>query len=78
VAIHAALKREHGYTDSYSSVYSMLKALGASRAPDATVPLAFEPGEAAQVDFGAGPILYDPAAGRPRRTWCFVMAVARW
>ena len=75
VAIHAALKREHGYCGSYSSVYRMLKAIGAARPPDATVPLAFEPGEAAQVDFGAGPILYDPAAGCPRRTWCFVMTL---
>jgi transposase len=75
VAIHAALKREHGYPGSYSSVYRMLRAIGAARAPDATVPIAFAPGEAAQVDFGAGPILYDPAAGRPRRTWCFVMTL---
>jgi transposase len=76
VAIHAALKRNHGYAGSYSSVYRMLKALGASRAPDATVALHFEPAEAAQVDFGAGPILFDPAAQRPRRTWCFVMTLA--
>jgi transposase len=76
VAIHAALKREHGYTGSYSSVYRMLKAIGANRPPDATVPLVFEPGEAAQVDFGAGPILADPAANKPRRTWCFVMTLA--
>jgi transposase len=76
VAIHAALKRNHGYAGSYSSVYRMLQAIGASRAPDVTVPLHFEPAEAAQVDFGAGPILFDPATQRPRRTWCFVMTLA--
>jgi transposase len=76
VAIHAALKREHGYSGSYSSVYRMLKAIGAIGAPEATVRLTFEAGEAAQVDFGAGPILVDPAAARPRRTWCFVMTLA--
>jgi transposase len=75
VAIHAALKREHGYSGSYSSVYRMLKALGASRPADATVPLTFEPAEAAQVDFGAGPIVYDAATAKPRRTWCFVMTL---
>jgi transposase len=75
VAIHAALKREHGYRGSYSSVYRLIQALGTTRAPDATVPLVFEPAEAAQVDFGAGPILYDEAAGKPRRTWCFVMTL---
>lgn len=75
VAIHAALKREHGYVGSYSSVYRMLVALGRSRPPEATVPLLFAPGDAAQVDFGAGPTLFDPDAGRLRRTWCFVMTL---
>ena len=74
-AIHAALKREHGYTGSYSSVYRMLCAVRAALPPEATVPLAFAPAEAAQVDFGAGPVLVDPATGAPRRTWCFVMTL---
>lgn len=74
-AIHAALKRSHGYTGSYSSVYRMLCTLRAALPADATVPLAFAPAEAAQVDFGAGPVLLDPATGGPRRTWCFVMTL---
>jgi Mu transposase-like protein/integrase-like protein len=53
----------------------MLDRLAAERVPDATVPLQFAPGEAAQVDFGAGPTLPDPASGTPRRTWCFVMTL---
>lgn len=75
VAIHAALRREHGYTGSYSSVYRMLAGLRAGLPPQATVPLTFVPAEAAQVDFGAGPVLVDPVAGMPRRTWCFVMTL---
>ena len=75
VAIHAALCREHGYTGSYSAVRRMLQAIGAARPPQATVRLQFAPGEAAQVDFGAGPILVDPARGEARRTWCFVMTL---
>ena len=75
VAIHAALCREHGYTGSSSAVYRMLDRIAGERAPDATVPLEFAPGEAAQVDFGAGPLLLDPARGTPRRTWCFVMTL---
>jgi len=74
VVIHAALRRERGYTGSYSSVYRMLRALGRSRLPAATVPLLFPPAEAAQVDFGAGPLLTD-AVGKLRRTWCFVMTL---
>jgi len=53
-AILAALRREHGYTGSYSSVYRMIVSINADRPPEATVPLSFAPGEAAEVDFGAG------------------------
>jgi len=74
-AIHAALKRNHGYSGSYSSVYRMVVAITGSATPDATVPLAFAPADAAQVDFGAGPILLDPARSEQRRTWCFVMTL---
>ncbi|MDH4191892.1 MAG: IS21 family transposase [Betaproteobacteria bacterium] len=75
VAIHAALVRNHGYTGSYSAVYRMLAAIRAALPPDVTVPLVFDPAEAAQVDFGAGPVLIDPASSKPRRTWCFVMTL---
>jgi transposase len=74
-AILAALRREHGYTGSYSSVYRMIVSINAGRPPDATVPLSFAPGEAAQVDFGARPMLPD-ADGVFRRTWAFVMTLA--
>ena len=75
VAIHAALARNHGYRGSYSAVRRALQALAKDRPPEATVRLSFAPGEAAQVDFGAGPTLFDPAAGQLRRTWCFVMTL---
>ena len=75
VAIHAALKRNHGYTGSYSSVYRIVVAIVGSALPDATMPLSFAPADAAQVDFGAGPLLVDPAIGTPRRTWGFVMTL---
>jgi transposase len=75
VVIHAALCREHGYTGSYSAVRRMLAELARDKPPQATVRLQFGPGEAAQVDFGAGPFLFDPAQGKLRRTWCFVMTL---
>lgn len=74
-AILAALRREHGYTGSYSSVYRMVLAIKAQRLPEATIALLFAPGEAAQVDFGAGPMLPD-ADGVLARTWAFVMTLA--
>jgi transposase len=74
VVIHAALKREHGYTGSYSAVRRMIGTLKRERPPDTTVRLVFAPGEAAQVDFGAGPMLPHPV-GDVRRTWAFVMTL---
>src|SRR5215207_133163 len=72
--ILAALRRNHGYRGSYSSVYRMIMALRGERLPDATVLLSFAPGEVAQVDFGAGPMLMHPS-GSLRRTWAFVMTL---
>jgi transposase len=74
VVMHAALKRDHGYTGSYSAVRRMLATIKRESPPDATVRLIFAPGEAAQVDFGAGPMLQHPA-GELRRTWAFVMTL---
>ena len=39
-----------------------------------TCRLDFEPGDAVQVDFGAGPMLMHPD-GKIRRTWAFVMTL---
>jgi transposase len=74
IAIHAALKREHGYVGSYSAVRRMVAGIRAALPPETTVRLSFSPGEAAQVDFGAGPFLTDPNGTR-RRTWAFVMTL---
>ena len=76
VAIHGALCRNHGYRGSYSSVYRMLGTIERVRSVAATVRLAFAPADAAQVDFGTGAVLIDPASAAPRRTWCFVMTLA--
>ena len=74
VVIHAALKRDHGYTGSYSSVRRILGTVKRDQMPEATVRLNFAAGEAAQVDFGAGPMLRHPS-GEMRRTWAFVMTL---
>jgi hypothetical protein len=50
----------------------MMRQLKATRPPEVTVRLALAPAQAAQVDFGAGPVLMPPD-GRPRRTRAFVM-----
>jgi transposase len=75
VAIHSALRREFGFGGSYSAVRRLLAEIRAATPPPATVRLDFPPGDAAQVDFGAGPYLIDPAHQSPRRTWAFVMTL---
>lgn len=75
VAIHAALWREYGFRGSYSAVRRMLAQIHASAPPATTVRLSFAPGEAAQLDFGAGPFLFDPERQQMRRAWAFVMTL---
>lgn len=74
-AIHAALKRNHGYTGSYSAVRRMLQLIAADTPPKATTILDFAPGEASQVDFGAGPLITDAITGTVFKTWFFVMTL---
>ena len=74
-AIHAALKRQHGWAGSYSAVRRLVADIRRQLPPETTCRLEFEPGDAAQVDFGAGPTLMHPD-GQPRRTWAFVMTLA--
>ena len=74
--IHATLARNHGYTGSYSSVYRFLHQLHALQVPDVPMRLEFKPAEAAQVDFGAGPLLTDVHTGEVFKTWFFVMTLA--
>lgn len=71
--MHAALARNHGYAGSYSAVRRFLASL--PKTPDATMRLSFAPGEAVQVDFGAGPEIVDTATGEIAKTWFFVMTL---
>lgn len=73
--IHQALVRKYGFTGSYSSVRRFLQSLEAKH-PQATTVLDFEPAEAAQVDFGAGPLITDAFTGEVIKTWFFVMTLA--
>lgn len=73
--IHAALERNHGYTGSYDAVKRMLRRLAAERHPVGTTTiLEVAQADAAQVDFGAGPVLRHES-GLPLKTWIFVMTL---
>ena len=73
--IHAALQRNHGYNGSYSAVRRLLQRMAQSQQVATTMRLHFEPGEAAQVDFGMGPTLVEATTGLPIKTWFFVMTL---
>jgi transposase len=73
--IHAALVRRYGYTGSYSAVHRFISQLPPTATLDVPLRLHFKPGEAAQVDFGAGPVIADVHTGELIKTWFFVMTL---
>jgi len=79
-AIHALLCEENrAFTGSLSAVkrlYKRLKQAGGPRAEDVAIPVHTRPGRQAQVDFGYVGKLVDPATGRRRKAWVFVMVLS--
>jgi transposase len=76
VVIHKSLVKGYGVNCHYSSIRRLVRKIKESTPQiKPTVKLDFEHGEAAQVDFGAGPFLPDPATGKPKRVWFFVMTL---
>ena len=73
--IHQALIRKHGFTGAYSSVRRFIAKIKRVT-PKATVMLDFAPGDAVQVDFGAGPEITDAMTGEVIKTHFFVVTLA--
>lgn len=67
---------EHGFTGSYQSVKRYVSRLAGPRTPTARAVIQTPPGEEAQVDYGTGPLVRDPATGKYRRTRLFVFTLA--
>lgn len=74
-AIRVRLEEEHGHPVSYSAVWRLVRRLAPARV-DAFVRVEVEPGAEAQVDFGYAGHTIDPATGRERKTWVFVMVLS--
>ena len=66
---------DDGYTGTISSLYRFLRRLHPVL-PDTPVRIERAPGEEAQVDFGYVGKLVDPATGKLRKAWAFVMVLA--
>lgn len=73
-AIWQDLEADHGFTAGYSSVKRFVRKLAVHRGPEAHPVIITAPGEEAQVDYGAGPMVRD-STGRYRRTRLFVMTL---
>src|SRR5262245_34898295 len=73
-AIYQRLQ-EKGFEGSYMAVYRFVRQLKGDPLR-ATVRVERRPGEEAQVDFGYAGWLIDPATGKLRRAWAFVMTLA--
>ncbi|MBV8818091.1 MAG: IS21 family transposase [Acidobacteriaceae bacterium] len=75
MAIWQDLVDGHGFAGRYASVKRFVRKLSGTAAPEARVVIETAPGEEAQVDYGTGPMVRDPATGKYRRTRLFVMTL---
>jgi len=75
-AIRVRLEERHGHPVSYAAVWRLVRRLEPAPPPEAMVRVEVQPGSQAQVDFGYAGQTLDPATGRPRKTWVFVMVLA--
>jgi transposase len=67
---------ERGYTGSYASVWRFVRSIEPRKRQRVTVRVETKPGEEAQVDFGYARRMIDPATGKLRKSWAFVMTLA--
>jgi transposase len=79
-AIHDRLRLDDPtFSGSYFAVKRLCARLSRAAPPnpaDVAIPVETRPGLVAQVDFGYAGFLVDPATGKHRRAWVFVMVLA--
>jgi transposase len=74
-AIRTRLEEVHGLPVSYMAVWRLLQRLDPQQ-PDVFVRVETSPGSQAQVDFGYAGWTIDPATGKARKTWAFVLVLS--
>lgn len=75
-AIRARLEDQHGVPISYDAIWRLVHRLEQSQLPETFVRVEVPPGSEAQVDFGYAGLQIDPATGRLRKSWVFVLVLA--
>jgi len=73
--IHQRLVEQFNFKGAYNSVQRLVQQIKQADLGHMTTPLWFAVGEAAQVDFGKGPRLYDQRIHKDTDTWFFVMTL---
>ena len=75
MAIWQDLVDGHGFPARYASVRRFIAKQRGAVVADAHPVIVTAPGEEAQVDYGTGPMVRDPATGKYRRTRLFVLTL---
>ena len=75
VAIWQDLVDTCGFATGYQSVRRFVSKLHPNQSPEACAVIETAPGEEAQVDYGAGPMVRDPHSGKYKRTRLFVLTL---
>ena len=75
VAIWQDLVDTCGFASGYQSVRRFVFRLHPNQSPEACAVIETAPGEEAQVDYGAGPMVRDPHSGKYKRTRLFVLTL---
>ena len=65
-----------GTLSAVKRAWKQWKKVRGVQAEDVAIPVETRPGEIGQVDFGYVGMLVDPAVGKPRRAWVFVMVLS--
>jgi len=75
MAIWQDLVDRHGFAGRYASVRRYVRRGRGDLPPEPAGIIETGPGEEAQVDYGEGPMVRDPASGKYKRTRLFVMTL---
>ena len=75
MAIWQDLVDDHGFGAKYASVRRFVATLRGPVSAEPRAVITTAPGEEAQVDYGEGPMVRDPATGKYRRTRLFVLTL---
>jgi transposase len=75
MAIWQDLVDRYGFPGRYALVRRYVRHVRGGLAPEPAGIIQTAPGEEAQVDYGEGPMVRDPASGKYRRTGLFVLTL---